>query len=194
MTDLETARLILHPLSDDEARELLAAGSEGRNGPGARAGWAEGYPMDGDVSAARKFLGSRTEDGVVRHPGAYEIRRRDDGVAIGGVDFHGPADESGSVTIGYGLVPAVRGKGYASEALRALLEYARTSGIAARVKGDADHGNTASQHVMAAAGMRRVGADERVTYYEISWGDGAPTRGRDEVRPSGAAGNEVGHA
>ncbi|MCX4675429.1 GNAT family N-acetyltransferase [Streptomyces sp. NBC_01433] len=172
MGDLETARLLLHPLSADEAHELVAYAEGGPDGPGRRDSWAAGYPLDGDVSAARRLLNSRTVEGATPHPhpGAFEIRRREDGLAIGGVDFHGPADDTGSVTIGYGLVPAAQGRGYASEALRALLEFARVSGIA-RVKGDADHDNIASRHVMAAAGMRQVGEDERVSYYEVSWGD-----------------------
>jgi RimJ/RimL family protein N-acetyltransferase len=37
--------------------------------------------------------------------GNYEIRRREDEQAIGGVGFHAPADKDGSVTIGYGLIP-----------------------------------------------------------------------------------------
>ncbi|MFK0188264.1 hypothetical protein ACIQV1_29085 [Streptomyces rubiginosohelvolus] len=37
------------------------------------------------------------------------------------------------------------------------------------VKGDADHDNTASQHVMTAAGMRQIGEDERVKYYAVCW-------------------------
>ncbi|MFF0217597.1 GNAT family N-acetyltransferase [Streptomyces vinaceus] len=101
--------------------------------------------------------------------GTYQIRSRADGQVIGGVDFHGSADEEGSVTIGYGLVPSARGKGYASEALRALLPFARTRGVT-RVKGDADLGNIASQHVMTAAGMLPAGEDERVRYFEIAWG------------------------
>lgn len=39
------------------------------------------------------------------------------------------------------------------------------------MKGDADHGNVASQHVMMAVGMRPTGQDERVRYFEIAWTD-----------------------
>ncbi|KUJ68051.1 acetyltransferase [Streptomyces albus subsp. albus] len=162
MDDLVTERLVLHPLNVAEAERLVAGGPEGP------VRWAPEYPMDGDVSAARRFLDVCARNDGTRHPGAFEIRRREDGEAIGGVDFHGPADEHGSVTIGYGLVPSARGRGYASEALRALLEFARAQGIP-RVKGDADHDNTASHHVMRSAGMRQVAEDERVIYYETAW-------------------------
>ncbi|MFI9605085.1 GNAT family N-acetyltransferase [Streptomyces sp. NPDC052043] len=164
MGDLVTARLVLHPMTVSEAEEVVA----GKSHSGAR--WAPGYPTDGDVSAARRFLGTCANTGDPQPFGNYEIRRREDGQAIGGLGFHGPADENGSVTIGYGLIPSARGKGYASEALRGLLLFARARGVTC-VKGDADHDNIASQHVMTAAGMRPAGQDERVRYFKIAWTD-----------------------
>lgn len=145
-----------------EAERVVAGDSD----VGAR--WAPGYPTDGDVFAARRFLGTFASSGDPQPFGNYEIRRREDGEAIGGLGFHGPADANGSVTIGYGLIPSAQGKGYASEALRGLLQYARAHG-AIRVKGDADHDNIASHHVMTAVGMRPAGQDERVKYFEITW-------------------------
>ncbi|WP_097946408.1 GNAT family N-acetyltransferase [Streptomyces sp. ms115] len=162
MGDLMTERLVLHPISVDEA-EQMAAGE-----PDADARWEQGYPTEGDVRVARHFLERCASTGDPQPFGPYVIRRRSDHRAIGGMGFHGPPDEHGSVTIGYGLVPSAQGKGYASEALRALLPFARNQGVTS-VKGDADHDNTASQHVMTAAGMRQVGGDERVKYYAMSW-------------------------
>ncbi|WP_255954645.1 GNAT family N-acetyltransferase [Streptomyces odontomachi] len=164
MGDLVTERLVLHPLTVDES-ERVAAGDSGGG-----SGWARGYPTPGDVSAARRFLMVCASTDDPQPFGNYEIRRREDGQAIGGIGFHGPADENGSVTIGYGLVWSAQGRGYASEALRGLLSFARASGVTS-VKGDADHGNLASHHVMLAAGMQPVGEDERVRYFEIAWTD-----------------------
>jgi RimJ/RimL family protein N-acetyltransferase len=164
MDDLVTARLVLHPMTVSEAERVVA----GESDSGDR--WAAGYPTDGDVFAARRFLGTCANTGDPQPFGNYEIRRREDGRTIGGLGFHGPADENGSVTIGYGLVPSARGKGYASEALRELLLFARSQGVTC-VKGDADHDNIASQHVMMAAGMRPAGQDERVRFFEIAWTD-----------------------
>nr|BAI70385.1 acetyltransferase [Streptomyces lavendulae subsp. lavendulae] len=138
--------------------------------PDAGARWASGYPTDGDVLAARRYLAACADTGDPHPFGNFEIRLREDGRAVGGAGFHGPADEDGAVTIGYGLVPSARGRGYASEALRELLRFARAHG-ATRVKGDADHDNLASHRVMTAAGMRPAGQDERVRYFEIVWGD-----------------------
>ncbi|MBK0375127.1 GNAT family N-acetyltransferase [Streptomyces sp. RB110-1] len=164
MDDFVTERLVLHPMTVSEAERVVAGESD------SDARWAPGYPTEGDVSAARRLLSTCAISGDPQPFGNYEIRRREDGRAIGGVGFHGPPDENGSVTIGYGLVPSARGEGHASEALRGLLLIAREHGVT-RVKGDADHDNIASQRVMAAAGMRPAGEDERVRYFEITWAD-----------------------
>jgi RimJ/RimL family protein N-acetyltransferase len=138
--------------------------------------WAPGYPSDGDIVGARGFLNICANAGDPQPFGAYVIRRREDRHAIGGIGFKGRADENGGVSIGYGLIPSARGQGYASEALRALLAFARGRGISC-VEGDTTHDNVASQHVMTAAGMRLVAEDERLKYYRIAWADAAAVTG-----------------
>ncbi|KNB50672.1 GNAT family N-acetyltransferase [Streptomyces caatingaensis] len=170
MNDLETERLVLHPLTADEARRLVAR----RPAPGDH--WAPGYPTDGDVESATDFLNHCAATGDPQPFGDYEIRRRPDGLVIGSLGFHSPPDADRTVTIGYGLVESARGRGYATEALRALLALARDHGVT-RVKGDADLDNIASQRVMASAGMRPAGEDDRVKYYEIAWPGTVPAVG-----------------
>ncbi|MFF8605006.1 GNAT family N-acetyltransferase [Streptomyces sp. NPDC015346] len=162
LAPVTTERLLLHPLGAVEAGRIAA------REPGAGDRWAEGYPGDADVAVAGRVLDRVAAQGGPGVFGAYEIRRRADGVAVGGIGFHGPPDEEWYVTVGYGLVPGARGRGYATEALRALLAYAREQGIAG-AKGDADLGNVASQHVMEAAGMRYAGEDERVRCYRVEF-------------------------
>ncbi|MFE2557652.1 GNAT family N-acetyltransferase [Streptomyces sp. NPDC059352] len=157
-----TERLLLHPLSVGEAERVVA------REPGDGDLWGEGYPGDGDVRAGTGFLRGVAERG---DPGAfrlYEIRLRETGVSIGGIGFHGPPDELGVATIGYGLTPGARGRGYATEALRALVGIARQAG-AEGMKGDADLGNPASHRVMEAAGMRRVAEDEKLVHYYLGF-------------------------
>ncbi|WP_406012213.1 GNAT family N-acetyltransferase [Streptomyces sp. NBC_00984] len=163
MTDLETPRLLLHPMNASDALHVRAGT------PGDGAHWAPGYPSPGEKAAAERFLDTCARTGDPSPFGSYEIRRREDGRVIGGMGFHGAPDENGNVTIGYGLVPSARGMGYASEALRALLRFAREQGVS-RVHGDADLDNIASQRVMEAVGMRLVKEDGTLKYYRIDWG------------------------
>ncbi|NUP52340.1 MAG: GNAT family N-acetyltransferase [Catenulispora sp.] len=165
MDDLVTARLVLHPMSVDEAEQVVAGD------PDDATRWAPGYL---DVSGARGFLDAAAKSGDPRPFGNYQIRRREDGYPIGGIGFFGPANEHGSVTIGYGLAPSARGKGYASEALRELLLFARARGVTG-VEADTSHDNIASQRVMTAVGMQLIAEDEQLKYYRITWADGEPT-------------------
>ncbi|MFH8366447.1 GNAT family N-acetyltransferase [Streptomyces sp. NPDC018031] len=168
MDDLVTERLILHPMTVAEAERVVAGL------PGDTDRWAPGYPDVYDVKGARDFLTACAGPGNPQPFGTYEIRRREDGRAIGGLGFNRPPDAAGTTVIGYALIPSVRGRGYATEALRGLLEFARAAGVR-RVTGDTDHDNTASQRVMAAAGMRPAGEDERVRYYAIDWAAAPPS-------------------
>lgn len=163
MNDLDTPRLLLHPMSVSDAEHVTA----GRPPDGVR--WAAGYPSPGEQAAATRFLNTCAATGDPSPFGSYEIRLREDGQpVIGGMGFHGAPDEDGHVTIGYGLVPSARGTGYASEALRALLRFARDRGVAC-VHADTDLDNIASQRVMAAAGMRLVRQDALLKHYRVDW-------------------------
>lgn len=156
MSDLVTGRLLLHPLSAAEAERVVARGPDP----------AGGYPTDGDVGGARRYLEVCAMSGDPRPFGPYELRLRDGGRTIGGAGFHAAPGEDGTVTIGYGLIASARGHGYASEALRALLGFARERGVA-EVRGDADRDNVASQRVMTAAGMRRVAENDALIYHAL---------------------------
>ena len=166
MSNIETARLVLHPLTADES-ERVAAGE-----PGVDDRWAPGYPTVGDVAAATRFLGicANSSNPQGQPFGNYEIRRRADGLAIGGIGFHGLVDENGSVSIGYGFVPSAQGQGFETEALRGLLQFAQANGVTC-VKGSTSHDDIASHHVLTAAGMQQTGQDEHTIYFEITWTD-----------------------
>jgi RimJ/RimL family protein N-acetyltransferase len=159
MDDLLTARLVLHPMTIAEAEQVVS----GQPGTGDR--WAPGYPTPGEIRGAGGFLSVCASAGDPQPFGGYQIRLRDDGQAIGGVGFRGVPDENGTVEVGYGLIPAMRGQGYAAEALRGLLLFAHARGVAC-VTGNTTHDNTASQQVMTAVGMQLVWEDDTLRRYE----------------------------
>ncbi|MFJ6852636.1 GNAT family N-acetyltransferase [Streptomyces sp. NPDC091271] len=167
---LMTTRLALHPLTAAQAA-VVEAGDTHTSPDTAR--WAPGYPDEGDRAGARRFLAACATTGNPQPFGPYEIRRRTDAMAIGGVAFHGRPDTAGQVTVGYGVISSARGRGYASEALRALLAFARSQGVRS-VKGDADLDNIGSHRVMASAGMRLVAVDDRLKHYRVDWPGTSP--------------------
>jgi RimJ/RimL family protein N-acetyltransferase len=159
MTDRETARLILHPVDTAQAQRIRdqAPSTEDR--------WAEGYPFEGDLAAIGGFLRDTDQYGDQRPFGYYQIIRQSDSAAVGCIGFKGPPD-GGRVEIGYGLIPAARGHGYAGEALLALMAIAHEHGIGG-LRADTTRDNIASQRTLAQAGFEQVTADDKLLHYEV---------------------------
>ena len=132
--------------------------------------WAEGYPLDGDSRACAAYVTQLPLDGGPQARsdfGYYQIL--EDGQVIGGIGFHGPP-RAGVAEVGYGVVPAVRGRGVATEALRQAVEIARCSGKVSRLVGRTTPDNLASQQVMRSVGMEVVGQDEEFLHFEMPIG------------------------
>jgi RimJ/RimL family protein N-acetyltransferase len=156
---IESARLCLRQLEAAEARALL----QGKADP--ERPWAAGYPLQGTLIAVEAFVRA-VDNGASPGPyGVYQLVRSGDGLVIGDIGFHGPPDGDGAVTVGYGLAPGARGQGYATEALRAVLDWALEQPEVARVEADTTHANLPSQRVMERAGMRLVDRNEQLRFY-----------------------------
>jgi RimJ/RimL family protein N-acetyltransferase len=91
---------------------------------------------------------------------------RDEGVGAGLLGFKGFPDREGSTEIGYGLDPAYQGKGYMSEAVQALIEWAFSHPFC-RVITATEVEHPASRQLLARLGAQRVAASERSTSWEI---------------------------
>jgi GNAT superfamily N-acetyltransferase len=118
----------------------------------AGAHWADGYPTDGSLACATAVMVA-LEDGRTDPFGAFCIVRERDRLTIGDALFHGPPDDCGTVDIGYGLVPAARGHGYATMAVVAMLEWAFSQPAVARATANTTDDNAGSVGVMERAGM-----------------------------------------
>ncbi|HYJ68402.1 MAG TPA: GNAT family N-acetyltransferase [Nocardioidaceae bacterium] len=156
--DSRTARLNLHAVDVREAQRIHD------RAPQSGDAWAVDYPFEGDLAATGGFLLATEHNGEQRPFGYYQIRRQSDGLAIGGVGFKGPPD-GGVVEIGYGLASSARGHGYATEALRALVQIAAGLGVTT-IRADTDLDNVASQRTLDNAGFHLVEADSEFCHYE----------------------------
>jgi len=168
----------LHLCNRGEAERVMVQRRDAADLP-----WAEGYPLDGDTRAAAAYashLSGRTGKGGSIPFGYYQVL--EDGVVVGGIGFHGPPKE-GLVEVGYGMVPAVRGRGVATEALCLLLEVAAGLDGVRRVMGRTEEANVASQRVMTGAGMQLVGRDPDFLHYEIDLGEWSASGRQDGVPP-----------
>lgn len=88
-------------------------------------------------------------------------------VLIGDAGFHGPPDGTGTVEIGYSIVPEYRGRGFAFEAAEALVAYAFTHPRVRRVTAECLHDNQPSLKILRKLGMLRVGHASETLRFEI---------------------------
>jgi [ribosomal protein S5]-alanine N-acetyltransferase len=159
--ELTTPRLRLRALSPQGMQDLL----DGRRSDGQR--WAEGYPLDGTLVAVAMQANLVKHD-VRRGPfGHYQVLLREQDLVIGDIGFHAPPDDLGEVSIGFGIVPVARQRGYAREALTALLDWALRRPEVRTVHADTDLVNLASQRVLLGAGMLLASDEGDRKVYEI---------------------------
>jgi RimJ/RimL family protein N-acetyltransferase len=88
------------------------------------------------------------------------ITEQDTGEAVGSVAFAGEPDSSGAVLIGYAMYPGRQGHGYATEAVRAMVDWAFAQPGVRVVRALAPVWNTPAVHVAEKVGMRPVASDE----------------------------------
>ncbi|KRV47809.1 acetyltransferase [Wenjunlia vitaminophila] len=145
--DLTTDRLLLRPWSSDDLTAVL----DGTRLPH----WAEDFPAEGDRVIAG-FLTERPEG--LHEYGHRLVVERSSGLVVGSIGLFWPPSE-GLIEIGYGIVVSRRGRGYASEATRALVAFALTAPGVRGVQAQTDPSNPASVRVLEKAGMQRCDGD-----------------------------------
>ena len=100
------------------------------------------------------------EEMAAREPGApggwvqFSVEERASGKLVGDVGLSPADDEPGVIKVGYTIDPAYQGRGYATEAVGALIAYSFETLEADVVRAYADAENTPSIRVMEKSGMR----------------------------------------
>jgi len=111
------------------------------------------------IKATEKDPLGRVWDGIIIH--------KADQIAIGGMGFHGPPDEAGRVEIGYNIIPAYEGQGYATEMARGMIDWAfQVPGIEAIIAECRDD-NFGSIRVLEKVGMRRIAVEGNMLKWEL---------------------------
>lgn len=151
-----SARIELRAITPIAAAGLAGGGDGGFN-------WAPGGPFQGTRDACGGVL--RAAEAGVFDPrwGAFAMIRLADGVALGGVGFHGPPS-AGVVEIGYDLAASARGQGYATEGVRLVVALALADPEIRWVLARTEPANEASQAVLLRVGFVMDGVGEEGLY------------------------------
>ena len=159
-SDLETERLRLAAATLDQLHAELE--SPQALGHLLHARVPEGWPPGEYDRPAIEFFRSRLieDPEAVGWYGWYAVRKAEGlepAVVVGACGYFGPPDADQTVEIGYSVVPAFQGCGYATEMVRALVARAFSAPAIARVIAHTSLENKASIKVLEHCGFRRVG-------------------------------------
>jgi ribosomal-protein-alanine N-acetyltransferase len=154
---LETERLTLVALTLDVVAALgEGAGAEQLVGAAIPEGWPDDELL-GLLSLYRDWL--RADPSVLGF-GPWLVIVRDEGVVAGSAGFVGKPSAEGSIELGFGIHPAYRNRGYASEAARALVEWGLDQPGVQRVIARCDVDNHPSIRVLEKTKLARLGEED----------------------------------
>jgi RimJ/RimL family protein N-acetyltransferase len=154
---LETAHLRLAPWSPEHLLAMIDGAERFEADAGVRLadGLREMF-VSGEVSPAW-ITHLRSAPGPDPWTLGFAVVHRDDDRAIGSVAFKGAPDEDGAVEIAYGIAPSYEGRGYATEAAKALVAFALERVDVTVIRAHTKPENGASGRVLAKCGFQQVG-------------------------------------
>jgi len=98
----------------------------------------------------------------------WAVVARDEASVVGSAGFMGKLPEDGQpIELGYGILLDHRNRGYATEATRALVEWALSQRSVARVIAKCDPANAPSVRVLEKIGMTRCGEAGGMMLWEV---------------------------
>ena len=157
MPALETAHLRLTPWSPEHLLALIDGAERFATDAGVPLadGLREMFVSD-DVSPAW-VAHLREASGPDPWTLGFAVVHRDDDRVIGSAAFKGAPDDDGVVEIAYGIAPSYEGRGYATEAARALVAFALERVDVTSIRAHTKPENDASGRVLAKSGFQHVG-------------------------------------
>jgi [ribosomal protein S5]-alanine N-acetyltransferase len=159
MGEILTARLALRPITGDEVSAVLAGQR--------RSDWAIDFPAEGDqVIAGLLAQTGLPADDDARRFGHRLVVERDGKSVVGGVGFFGPPQD-GEVEIGYGIVPSRQRRGYATEAVQAMVADVLRIDAVQTVTANVDLDNPASIRVLEKSGLTLCAQNQEQATYHI---------------------------
>jgi [ribosomal protein S5]-alanine N-acetyltransferase len=151
VTVLTTEHLLLAPLSLALVRERLASDHFSFDVPEiGRVSFAPHWP--GDALGMFPSLAASTSDPVAY---SYVAIERDALTVVGMLGATSEVDANGAIEIGYGF--GVPGRGFATEAVEALVTQLLSSASIVAITANTAVGNLASQRVLEKNGFRQTG-------------------------------------
>ncbi|MED3329797.1 GNAT family N-acetyltransferase [Bacillus thuringiensis] len=145
---LETERLYIVPCTEES---MQVANEQGYN---------SGPHIVGHVENVK-------QNKVLLPWGAWYVIRKEDDIVLGDIGFKGKPNEKQTVEIGYGFIEKYWNQGYATEAVRELIDWAFKTGEVETIIAETLLDNYSSIRVLEKLHMKRVNATETMINWKI---------------------------
>jgi ribosomal-protein-alanine N-acetyltransferase len=156
MAPAPASRLILLPCAPAQLLALIEQPQHFEEATGLRAATGlRDFFVSGDVSPAW-LAALRTASAADPWRHGFFVVDRERREVVGTAGFNGPADPEGTVEIAYGIVPGFEGRGYATEAAMALVDFASRSGDVRLIRAHTLPVANASTRVLLKCGFRHT--------------------------------------
>ena len=99
---------------------------------------------------------------------SWEIVLKKENRIIGGLCFKGCPDEKGRVEIAYGMQDEYRGKGYMTEAVKELINWAFSFNHVTEVIAETEKDNLPSHRVLEKVGMQKYEENEKMFWWKLN--------------------------
>ncbi|HGO9418722.1 GNAT family N-acetyltransferase [Bacillus cereus] len=99
--------------------------------------------------------------------GAWYVFRKEDDSVLGDIGFKGKPNEDQTVEIGYGFIEKYWNQGYATEAVKELIDWAFKTGEVETIIAETLLDNYSSMRVLEKLHMKRVNATETMINWKI---------------------------
>jgi [ribosomal protein S5]-alanine N-acetyltransferase len=167
MNPLQTERLLLYPMNMEHLR--LALNQPVELGKNLSITVSEDVFSEESRQAMMIKLARMAHIDSNLHPWYtyFLIVLAENRCAVGVCGFKGAPTLAGAAEVGYAMHPGYRNKGYMTETVRALVEWAFTQDNCHRVTAETLRDNFASQRVLQKAGMTLERGTENMLYWKI---------------------------
>jgi RimJ/RimL family protein N-acetyltransferase len=164
---LETKKLKLIPLNDYNLRLLVKDRRKMERNLGVKINDTE--LEESEIIALRTSLQKVIEnkEDYLWYTNWVIVLKKENRI-IGGLCFKGSPDEKGKVEIGYGMQDEYRCKGYTTEAVKELTNWAFSFNNVTEIIAETEKDNLPSHRVLEKAGMEKYEENEKMFWWRIN--------------------------
>ncbi|MFD1171062.1 GNAT family N-acetyltransferase [Oceanobacillus picturae] len=126
---------------------------------------ADGYEIAPHV---KNYLEEYRIDPSLMGWGVWVVIEKEEEKIVGDIGFKGKPDFKKTVEVGYGIVPSAQNKGYATEAVRAIIDWALTSVNVEKILAECHVDNIASIRVLEKINMQKCKHDKEMLKWQLN--------------------------